>query len=191
MPVQVLNKTIRDEIYRRTLAAVESEVGSVLACHCLEFAWQSYRIIKEWPGAPRTIIQAGSAQWPRIPPELDDGVSPTHFAYEWDPDSAIARLVQSGIMPLIRRGDGNVAGSLPEMHVWLGCPDTGEIIDFTTGLWPSACMATLGQEWLAPRPPDYFWHFGTRLPEGVRYIAARAAIETVIAILHRQDRQYP
>src|SRR5262249_18402555 len=97
MPVQVLNRDIRDEIFRRTLAAVKREVARTggnpedplsLIGSCLEFAWQGYLILKDWPGAPRTIIQAGSAQWPRIRPEMDDGVSPTHFAYEWDGDSA-------------------------------------------------------------------------------------------------------
>ena len=117
---------------------------------CLAFAWEGYRIIKEWPGAPRTLIQAGSAGWPRIPPHLDDGVSPTHFAYEGDPDSGLARLAADGIFRLVEREDGRTALSLPEMHVWLGCPDTGELLDFTTGLWPQACQAILGLPWLAP-----------------------------------------
>jgi hypothetical protein len=118
-------------------------------------------------------------------------VSPTHFAYEWDPESEIARLFRSGIVPVVRHAGGHVGTSLPEMHVWLGCPDTGEIIDFTTGLWPAACAATLGQEWLAPPPPEYVWTFGARLPEGVRYAPDRDAIDTVISLLRRRGRQYP
>lgn len=188
MPVQVLNKTTRDEIYRRTLAAAQSPT---LAGQCLEFGWNGYRIIKDWPGAPRTIIQAGSAQWPRIPPEMDDGHSPTHFAYEWDADSPAARLIRSGIVPVVRRADNVVAASLPEMHVWLACPDTGEIIDFTTALWPAACLATIGEEWPGPRPPEYLWTFGSRLPAGVNYIPDREAIDIVILILRQQGREYP
>ncbi len=193
MPVQTLNKVIRGDIYRRTRAAVENALGDAIALigHCLEFAWQGYRIIKETPGAPRTLIQAGSARWPRVPPELDDGVSATHFAYEWHPDSDVARLVRAGIIPVVRRANGHTAASLPELHVWLGCPETGEIIDFTTGLWPSACRATLGEQWLAPPPPEYLWTFGSRLPSGVSYIADRNAIETVVCILHLQGRHYP
>jgi len=192
MPVQLLNKTIRDEIFRRTVEAVRADIGpSAMVRCCLEFAWHGYRIIKNEFCAPRTIIQAGSAQWPRVPPELDDGISPTHFAYEWDPDSEITRLILSGISPIILLGDGSVAASIPEMHVWLSCPASGEIIDFTTGLWPAACLATLGQEWLAPPPPEYFWNFGSRLPVGVKYLAARDAIDIVLAILHQQDREYP
>jgi hypothetical protein len=193
MPVQVLNKTIRDDIYRLVLTAVRREASDPanLTGLCLEFAWQGYLILKDWPGAPRTLIQAGSAQWPRIPPERDDGVSPTHFAYEWDPDSDLGRLARAGISPVIRRGDRWIAASLPEMHIWLGCPGSGEILDFTTGLWPAACLATIGEEWLAPPPPDYLWTFGTRLPPGVNYLADRDAIDTVIAVLRQQDRQYP
>src|SRR4051794_35272188 len=127
MPTQALNKSTRDRIYACTLAAVRAEVGNSanLAGHCLEFSWQGYLILKSWPGAPRTIIQAGSAQWPRV--LADDGHSPTHFAYAWDADSPIARLFREGIVPVIERADGHVAQSLPEMHVWLGCPDTGEL----------------------------------------------------------------
>ena len=50
---------------------------------------------------------------------------------------------------------GQIAASLPEMHVWLGCPETGEVIDFTTGFWPAACKVLLGQDWLAAEPPAF------------------------------------
>ncbi len=190
MPVQKLNRTIRDDIFRRTLAAVSAEQPH-LTGNCLEFAWHGYQIIKSFPGAPRTIIQAGSAQWPRVPPELDDGVSPTHFAYEWNPEHPVTRLFLTGFTPLVQRADGHTAASLPEMHVWLGCPDSEEIIDFTTGLWPAACQATLGEDWLAEHPPEYLWTFGSRLPKDVRYIASREAIEVVIEVLRQQGREYP
>ena len=81
--------------------------------------------------------------------------------------------------------------SLPEIHVWLGCPDTGEIIDFTTGLWPAACRATLGMGWLAALPPPYFWNFGPRRPPGVNYQPARDAIDCVVELLRLQGREYP
>jgi hypothetical protein len=170
MPVQVLNRTIRDAVFRRTLAAVQSETGTPVSLigHRLEFAWQGYLVLKSWPGAPRTIIQAGSAQWPRVPPDLDDGVSPTHFAYEWDADSDFAALHRRGVVPVVERADGHTAPSLPDMHVWLGCPDTEEIIDFSAGLWPAVCEATLGLPWLVPHPPEYLWAFGSRLPRGHR-----------------------
>ncbi|WP_171470578.1 hypothetical protein [Frigoriglobus tundricola] len=81
--------------------------------------------------------------------------------------------------------------SLPEMHVWLACPESTEVIDFTTGLWPEACREATGEEWLAPHPPDYLWTFGSRLPQSVRYVPDRTAIDLVIAVLHLQGREYP
>jgi hypothetical protein len=176
-----LDKTACDQIHRLVLSSLHGPVG-----RCLEIAWQGYCVLKQWPGAPRALIQAGSAQWPRVPPELDDGVMATHFAYEWQPDSEINRLIRSGILSIVRRRDGLVGFSLPEMHVWLGCPDTGEIIDFSTGLWPAACKATLGLDWLAPLPPDYLW--ADEVPEGVRYVADRGAIDTALYVLHQQGR---
>lgn len=198
MPVQILNRATRDEIYRRTLAAVRADIGQAggpddpicLIGRCLDVAWHGYRIIRSWPGAPRTIIQAGSAGWPRVPADQDDGQSPTHFAYQWDPKSDVARLARAGIVPVVRR-EGGLAFSLPEMHVWLGCPDSGEIIDFTVGLWPLACKATLGLDWPGPAPADYFWNFGTRRPEGVHYLPDRDAIDLVVELLRQQGRSYP
>jgi hypothetical protein len=49
----------------------------------------------------------------------------------------------------------------------------------------------IGMEWLAERPPEYLWTFGTRLPHGVRYMPDREAIDLVIAVLRLQDREYP
>lgn len=188
MPVQKLNKATRDDIFRRTLAAVSAEQPH-LSGNCLEFAWHGYQIIRAFAGAPRTIIQAGSAQWPRL--AIDDGVSPTHFSYEWNADDPTTRLFTAGLTPLVRRTDGHMQASLPEMHVWLACPESTELIDFTTGLWPEACRETIGEQWLAPLPPEYLWTFGSRLPAGVRYIPDRDAIDLVIALLRLQDREYP
>lgn len=198
MPVQRLNRDARDEVFRRTLAAVRSNLGladdcdpALLAGRCLDFAWEGYKIIKTWPGAPRTIIQAGSAQWPRVPPEMDDGTSPTHFAYLWDPLSAPARLAWAGVHAAVALGDESVVVSLPEVHVWLGCPNTGELIDFASGLMPLACAHLLGLPWPGPLPPAYFWDFGTRRPAGVNYLPAREAIDLVVTVLRRQGRAYP
>jgi hypothetical protein len=182
MPVQKLNQSIRDEIFRRARDAVLQENGT-LSGQCLEFAWHGYQLIKTYPGAPRTIIQAGSAQWPRLAPELDDGMCDTHFAYMWSAENLASQLFLTQ--------EGKVALSLPEMHVWLASPDTGELIDFTTGWWPDACLSLLGEPWLAAKPPEYLWDFGTRLPEGVRYVACPKAIALVLALLKQQERPYP
>lgn len=188
MPVQKLNRSTRDAIYQQTLAAVRRDQPDLTA-QCLEFAWHGYQIIKAYAGAPRTIIQAGSASWPRL--AVDDGVSPTHFSYEWNADAPVTRMFLSGLIPLVPRNDGHMSASLPEMHVWLAVPESEEIIDFTTGLWPAACLSTIGHEWLAPRPPEYLWTFGSRLPAGVRYVPDHDAIDLVIAVLRLQDRDYP
>lgn len=195
-----LDRQQKDEIYRRTKAAVERSVRTAgrdpadpaaMLGMCLEWAWEGYRTIKAWPDAPRTIIQAGSAQWPRIPEPMDDGVSPTHFAYEFQEDSHLVRLTLAGVVPVVQRHDGHVAASLPELHVWLGCPETQEIIDFTTGCWPATCKATTGLEWFAKPPPEYLWCRGDMRPDGANYRPSRKAIELVSLILQRQERRYP
>jgi hypothetical protein len=176
--------TERDDVFRRAVEAASKE--GRLVGNCLEIAWQGYLLLKG--RSPRTIIQAGSASWPRVPPELDDGVMNTHFSYVWDPDSYAARLALAGVFQAARLG-GRKGFSLPEMHVWLARPDTRDIIDFTTGLWPEACKLTIGEEWLAPPPPDYLW--ADELPEGVHYAADRSAIDCVIHVLRLQGRKYP
>lgn len=67
----------------------------------------------------------------------------THFAYHWNPGFDVARQVRHGIFPVVECADGHAALSLPELHVWPGCPDTGEVIDFTAGLWPLACREAI------------------------------------------------
>jgi hypothetical protein len=127
MPVQKLNRATRDEIYKQTRAAVSAEQPH-LSGNCLEFAWHGYHIIRAYTGAPRTIIQAGSASWPRL--AVDDGVSPTHVSYEWNPAAEPTCMFRSGLIPLVPRADGHLSASLPEMHVWLACPESEEIIDY-------------------------------------------------------------
>ena len=108
MPVQKLNKAIRDELFRRTREAVSAEQPH-LAGNCLEFAWHGYQVSKTFAGAPRTIIQAGSASWPRL--AIDDGISPTHFSYEWDANDPNTRLFASGLIQVIPRADGHQQAS--------------------------------------------------------------------------------
>lgn len=201
MPMQRLNSDERNRIFQKTKQLVLAEISRhgrdtsdprVLLGQCLEWAWQGYNVIKAWPGAPRTIIQAGSAQWPRVPAHLDDGVSPTHFAYEFNEDDPMVALALQGLVPVMRRpGDGHVAFALPEIHVWLGVPESGEIIDFTTGLWADTCEATIGLPWLAAKPPEFFWCIGSRRPSGVNYGPSRMAIEVVATLLNHQGRDYP
>jgi len=100
---------------------------------CLEFAWHGYQIIKGWPGAPRTNHPGRISSVATHPARNGRRCRSHAIAYEWDPDSPAVRLIRAGSLLSIPRADGSLATSLPEMHVWLACPSTGEIIDFTTG----------------------------------------------------------
>jgi hypothetical protein len=93
----------------------------------------------------RPLLQAGSAGWPRVRPEDDDGKRPTYFSYMWTP----------GELPS-QRAIG--LGHMPEMHVWLGLPDSGEIVDFSTGLFPAQARAIMEYDWPQELlPPAYYW----------------------------------
>ena len=111
----------------------------------------------------RALIQAGSCSWPRLSLAQDDGVSPTHLSYVWEPDSITTRF-QIGM------------GGMPEMHVWAAVPHTGEIVDLTTGFWPANCRRVLGTDWPGAKPPDYFWGTADELPPRVLYKPDKLAI---------------
>ena len=104
----------------------------------------------------KAIIQAGTAQWPRIHPHQDDGVSPTHFGYVWEPDSPRNKLIQS-------------LGYLPELHAWCAILPSHEIIDMTTGLVAENCLKMIGADWPGPKLPPYIWATPQDLPDRVIY----------------------
>ncbi len=45
---------------------------------------------------------------------------------------------------------------LPEIHVWVGLPDSKEIVDFSTKYFPQHAAAE-GLEWRTAPPPDFLW----------------------------------
>jgi hypothetical protein len=118
----------------------------------------------------RAIIQAGSASWPRVRPDRDDGVSPTHHSYVWEPDSAVTKARVA-------------AGEMPELHVWAAIPARGEIIDMTTRYWPKQCRLIQGLDWPGDQPPSYFWGAAGELPEGVLYAPDMQAIALAFRLL--------
>jgi len=133
----------RDEIvaearalFRRSFPEInEHQACLFLACCVIKVA-EKYGI--------RLVLQAGSCFWRRVPDELDDGVSDTRFGYEWESDSMDTVI--------------NVAmGNMPELHVWAGNPITQEVVDLTSGFFPTQCKTLTGKEWLSPSPPDYLW----------------------------------
>lgn len=91
-----------------------------------------------------TMLQAGTAQWPYLRLEDDDGVRPTHFSYFWEgPESPVNR----------ERLKRNL---LPEIHCWLAHQEPDTVIDSTTGTWPARARVG-GFQWTARLPPDYLW----------------------------------
>jgi hypothetical protein len=115
------------------------------------------------------VLQAGSAGWNRVPPELDDGVSPNAFSYEFRADANFHRRL--------------AAGMFPEMHCWAAIPATGELIDVTTCFQPGQCRSITGMDWPGPPPPDFFW--ADRLPPGCYYRPDPWAIKIAAVFLCR------
>jgi len=75
---------------------------------------------------------------------LDDGVSATHYSYEWEGLASPAVLRSLSAM------------ELPELHVWLAHRDPDTIIDPTVGTWVDRARAG-GFAWTAVEPPAFLW----------------------------------
>lgn len=117
----------------------------------------------------RTIPQAGTMQWPIVPKHLDDGVSATHFGYEWSPEHPASVFALANNM-------------MPEIHVWLAIPEENTIIDFSTKFFPERAKVEY-LEWRTPPPPDFLWAKADELPEGVIYHANLDAIGFVLRMV--------
>lgn len=122
----------------------------------------------------RPAIQAGSLQWPRMPRADDDGRIDTHFAYTWQPNHPASRAALA-------------RGTLPEIHVWCGLPDTQELIDFSTRHLRDAARAA-GLEWTAPDPPRYLWATADEMPDWTLYTPDRGATLFACRLLARLFR---
>ena len=105
----------------------------------------------------KLLLQAGSMHWRCVPPELDDGVSPTHFAYVWETNRMDAHVFTARTK------------HLPEIHVWAVDPVRRELVDASTRGFPVACEHTAGMKWVGPPPPDFLWTEGDSLPDGAVY----------------------
>ena len=117
----------------------------------------------------RGVLQAGSASFERVPPELDDGVCSTHFSYVWEERSRTTlRMI--------------AAGSMPEMHVWVAIPRLQEIVDLTTGYQVKQCENLLGVDWLSVSPPKYLWSHVNEI-EKIHYEPSLSAIELALYML--------
>ena len=103
------------------------------------------------------IMQAGTAAWPRIPLEKDDGKIHTHFAYEWQGMNHPATRAQIA------------AGIMPEMHVWAAHVEGSAIIDITTKYIPDQCRKQARMSYELPPPMDYLWATAPEIPAGWLY----------------------
>lgn len=101
-------------------------------------------------------LQAGSASFPRIRPEQDDGVMPTHFSYVFD------LKYEKTIQMLL-------AGNLPEMHAWCYDARSKCFIDLSVGFQQEACKRMTGMDWPGDPLPDFVWHKVEEMPKGIYY----------------------
>lgn len=123
----------------------------------------------------RGVIQAGSASWPFIDMQDDDGVSATNYSYVWGMTNDLS-FEQHGSKFL-----------MPELHAWVGIPETQEIIDPTTRFLKRNVKAS-GFEWKRKQdPPQYFW--SNKLPEHTIYEACPFATRYVLQLMKSIDKE--
>lgn len=108
------------------------------------------------------LMHAGTLMWRIVPDVLDDGRMATHFGYEWSPDDPFSIAATS-------------AGLLPEVHVWTMVKETGDLVDFSTGYFPTDAKKH-GLKWGTEPPPLYIFgepptdaHYKAT-PEATRYM---------------------
>ena len=164
------NRKTKRMIVKKARKLVKAHFPSVAGSTgaCLYLSWAVCSVAREHK--INLLMMAGSAYWPRVTSETDDGVEANRFGYEWDPIEAAPHLA---------------ADIMPELHVWAGDPLTGEIIDLSTGDWPKQCLDVLGVPWKAPSPPAFFWAPASSLPALAEYRATKEAGETALRLISR------
>ena len=127
----------------------------------------------------QTIITAGTANFRFRTEENDDGISATHFSYEFETMAAIARAAN---------------GDLPEMHAWVVVhPETRditkmELVDLSTGDQLDQMKRIVGLEWDKELlPPDYLWCRADHIPDGILYRSHPAARQIAMHFLERRS----
>lgn len=136
---------------------------------CLFWAFFTLKALHK-RGLKTAQIQAGTAYWPIVSEETDDGVSANQFGYQftWD------KLAYSQV----------INGEQPEMHAWIAIAEPPvEIVDVTAPFFKERAIKE-GFRYDAPDPPDFFWQEGMQFPFGVTYIADVQAIEIAYAMLN-------
>lgn len=169
---QAIAAHVRNEVAR--MAALKGTPASAMCLHHAAIGWRLINSVL--PPDARIILQGGSAQWPRLDPEDDDGVVDTHFAYEWSDGPATSIRILSGDLTAV------------EAHFWLGLIQPGlpdELVDFSTWGLPTQARTIAGLHWPGPTPPQYLW--ASKLPEGWSYRPARGAVEFGYHVLLQSD----
>jgi len=69
---------------------------------------------------------------------------------------------------------------LPEIHVWVGLPDSGEIVDFSTSTFKKLAIERHGLRWSGPDPPKFLWGIP---PSGTIYRPHREATLFALELL--------
>lgn len=131
--------------------------GENLAAACLHFAATTLMFLER--AGVYGCLQAGTASWPRHP---DRDHEFGQFSYHWEVDMQVI-------------GRHLMAGTLPEMHVWVGLPQDQMIVDLTTGYQMRQCIETARMEWLTASLPEYIWCSGRELPGRYVYEASKSA----------------
>jgi len=162
---------IQREVIAATKVRVDALSPEMSAGACLYWASETVRELSR--RGTRAIIQAGSASWPRVRPEDDDGIIDTHFGYVFERSDRDRERFNRGL--------------LPELHCWAAIPDTGELIDLTTGYQMDQARETAALDWPAPELPPYYW--GRVLPERWYYKPDLTAITLVLHLLHSQSQE--
>lgn len=121
------------------------------------------------------MFMAGSMSWRFVPPDLDDGVSPTHFSYMWnDNPTAESQANHRAIQKALEMPEAQLAAfieqnngfrqNLPECHCWVGLPLDNKVFDLTTGAFQEQSARAGLKGWRTPSPPKYY--FGPGMANG-------------------------
>lgn len=150
-----LTKRQKDELVRDALRIVDQAWPDAGPASCAYAALVLQDLAQRRHGL-RLVFQAGDALWRRLSEAKDDGVSPTHFGYQWDPTSPLSQQAL-------------LEGRMPELHVWLGDPERQEVIDPTSGFFPEQSKRLIGLGWQNKRPPRYLWVHVSEIPDDAFY----------------------
>jgi hypothetical protein len=161
-----MNRPTKETIYRETVSQYTEWYGEEHAGNgaCLYWSLTAGAVFQRH--GIRSLLQAGTMLWPACE---DHGTNNTHFGYTWSPEDIGSKAALK-------------LGLFPEIHIWIGLPETQEIVDFSVRHLPELA-AKDGVIWTLPRPPEFLWATKDELPEGVRYMPEIPAMNWLLARL--------